>query len=174
VAAPDQPPTVLKAALLMNDGVLVDEDDRPSKGRLARVGDLTLIDQAADETSPRCIDVCCRLDAHEIDLASGRFESGKRFKIAPDRLPYAVRWKHKGQQPDLDLTLAPPFARAPEIWFPYVTTMLLGLLQEADLHYLLSEIGGADRQTAPWSGFLACSVAGFGQPGARTPASDRL
>ena len=57
-------------------------------------------------------------------------EKGKRFRIASDRLLYALNWKHKAEQPDLDL--APPFARAPEIWLPYVTTMLLGALQEAD------------------------------------------
>jgi hypothetical protein len=57
-------------------------------------------------------------------------EKGKRFKIASDRLLYALNWKHKAEPPDLDL--APPFARAPEIWLPYVTTMLLGALQEAD------------------------------------------
>jgi hypothetical protein len=60
----------------------------------------------------------------------GLAEKGKRFRIASDRLLYALNWKHKAEQPDLDL--APPFARAPEIWLPYVTTMLLGALQEAD------------------------------------------
>jgi hypothetical protein len=55
---------------------------------------------------------------------------GKRFGIASDRLLYALNWTHKAEQPDLDL--APPFARAPEIWLPHVTTMLLGALQEAD------------------------------------------
>jgi hypothetical protein len=43
--------------------------------------------------------------------------------MEPDRLLYAVRWLHKAEPPDLDLALAPPFARAPEILFPYVTTI---------------------------------------------------
>ena len=57
---------------------------------------------------------------------------GKRFEFGPDKLLYGLRWLHKGEPPDLDLALAPPFVRAPEVWFPYVTTMLLGALQEVD------------------------------------------
>jgi hypothetical protein len=33
-------------------------------------------------------------------------EGGKRFKIEPTRLIYALRWLHKAHPPDLDLTLA--------------------------------------------------------------------
>ena len=56
----------------------------------------------------------------------------KRFKIEPNRLLYALRWLNKGTPPDLDLTLGPAFARAPEIWFAHAAMLLLGALQQAD------------------------------------------
>jgi hypothetical protein len=72
------------------------------------------------------------VEAEDINPGSGIAGDGKRFEFGPDKLLYGLRWLHKGEPPDLDLALAPPFVRAPEVWFPYVTTMLLGALQEVD------------------------------------------
>ena len=80
--------------------------------RDARVLDLLLIDQPADETAPRCIKSIS--SKRRRSIRPGLAEKGKRFGIASDRLLYALNWTHKAEQPDLDL--APPFARAPEIW----------------------------------------------------------
>jgi hypothetical protein len=107
------------------DATVIDENNRLRKWRVARVNDLVLIDQAADEAAPRAICVYFQLEAQEMGL-------GKRLKIEPGRLLYALRWLHKGEPPDLDLSLAPPFQAAPDVWFPYATTMLVGALQEGD------------------------------------------
>jgi hypothetical protein len=117
--------TLAASEKLGRDTVCIDENNQLRKWRMARVGDLAIFDQTADETAPRAICVYFRLEAQERGL-------GKRFKIGPDRLLYALRWLHKGEPPDLDLTLAPPFARAPKIWFAHATTLLLSALQEAD------------------------------------------
>ena len=123
--------TLAAAQRLGADAVCFDENNQPRKWRMARVLDLLLIDQPADEAAPRSINVYF-VEAQDIDPASGLAEDGKRFKIDPSQLLYALRWLHKGEPPDLDLTLAPPFARAPEIWFAHVTTLLIDALQEAD------------------------------------------
>jgi hypothetical protein len=116
---------------LGGDTVCTDADGKLRKWRMARVSDLGLIDQAADETAPRCINVYFA-EGQDIDPASGLAENGMRFKIGPHRLLYALRWLHKGEPPDLDLTLAPPFARAPDSWFNHAAMLLLGALQEVD------------------------------------------
>jgi hypothetical protein len=119
--------TLAASEQLGGDAVCVDENNQLRKWRMARVNDVALIDQAADETAPRSINVYL-VDAQDIDPVSGLAENGKRFKIGPDRLLYALRWLHKASPPDLDLTLA----RDPEPWLAYVLTTLLSALQEAD------------------------------------------
>ena len=89
------------------------------------VDSLLLIDQPANETTPRCINVYS-VEVEDIYPASAPADHGKRFEVGPDKLMYAVRWKHKGSPPDLDLTLAPPFKRGVELWFDYCSAMLLG------------------------------------------------
>jgi hypothetical protein len=113
------------------DAPCVGADGELRKWRMARVGDLLLIDQPADECPPRAINVYF-VEAEDINPGSGTVGDGKRFEFGPDKLLYGLRWLHNGKPPDLDLALAPPFVRAPEVWFPYVTTMLLGALQEVD------------------------------------------
>jgi hypothetical protein len=124
--------TFKAAETLAGDALAVDPDGKLRKWRQARFSDLLLIDQPADETGPRCINVYVIEEAQDIDPASWLAENGKRFKFGPDRLLFALRWLHKGEPPDLDLTLAPSFKRAPEIWFPYAAGVLLDALQEAD------------------------------------------
>ena len=110
---------------LGEDSPCVDENNQLRNWRMARISDLALIDMPHDDAAPRSINVYFGLEAQHMGL-------GKRLKIDPSRLLYALRWLHKGDPPDLDLTFAPPFARQPDVWFPYVTAVLLGRLQEAD------------------------------------------
>lgn len=113
--------TLVAAQKLGAETLCADADGTPRKWRLARVVDLAILDQPVDETAPRSINV------YFIETPTGQ-----PFRFAPDRLLYALRWLHKGEPPDLDLTLAPPFARAPEVWFNHAAMLLLGALQEAD------------------------------------------
>ena len=57
-------------------------------------------------------------------------EDGKKFKVDPSRLLYALRWLNWDEPPDLDLTLV----RDPALWFKDVTTLLLGALNRHDPH----------------------------------------
>jgi len=59
-------------------------------------------------------------------------ENGKRFEFNAERLLFALRWLHKGNPPDIDLTLAPTFQRAPQMWADYAAGALLAALEEAD------------------------------------------
>ena len=105
-------------------------DCRVSSGpRLARVDDVVLIDQAADETAPRCIN-CYLVEVDEIDATSQLAEDGKKFKVDPSRLLYALRWLNWDEPPDLDLTLV----RDPALWFKDVTTLLLSALNRHNPH----------------------------------------
>jgi hypothetical protein len=105
---------------LASETLAVDAEGNSRNWRLARVLDLVIVDQPADETAPRSINV------YFIEDVRGP------FRIAPDRLLFALRWLHKGEPPDLNLMLAPPFKRAVEIWFTHVTSLLLGAIQQAD------------------------------------------
>jgi hypothetical protein len=117
--------TFKAAERLAGDALCVDPDGELRNWRTARVLDLLLVDQAADERAPRAICVYFQLEAQDMGL-------GKRLKIAPERLLYAVNWLHKGKPPDLGLAFAPSFQRAPDIWFDFAAGALLGKLQEAD------------------------------------------
>ena len=55
------------------------------KWRMWRAGSRLLIDQPADETAPRCINVYA-VDAEDIDASSGLAEHGQRFKFDPSRV----------------------------------------------------------------------------------------
>jgi len=101
---------------------------------MARVLDLVVLDQPADETAPRSINVYFVEDP-----------PGRPFKFDPSRLLYAVRWLHKATPPDIKFDAAPPFASAPEIWFNHATMLLLGALQEADpsLHERIAAIAAS-------------------------------
>lgn len=66
----------------------------------------------------------------EIDATSQLAEDGKKFKVDPSRILYALRWLNWDEPPDLDLTLV----RDPALWFKDVTTPLLGALNRHDPH----------------------------------------
>ena len=88
-----------------------------------------LIDQTADETAPRSIN-CYIVAVEEIDPSSQLAENGRKFKIDPSRLLYALRWLDRGEPPDLDLTLV----RDPATWFDGVTMRLFDALNRQDPH----------------------------------------
>src|SRR5215471_16448778 len=108
---------------LGSDAVCVHADNRFRIWRMARVTDLVLIDQAADETAPRAIN-CYLVEVDDIDPSSQLAANGRKFKVEPSRLLYALRWLHRAEPPDLDLTLV----RDPTSCFNYVATTLLGVL----------------------------------------------
>ena len=66
----------------------------------------------------------------DIDAASQLAGNGKKFKVDPSCLLYALRWLNRDEPPDLDLTLV----RDPAPWFNYATTTLLGALNRHDPH----------------------------------------
>src|SRR5262249_24687626 len=94
--------TLATVRRLGGDAVCVDADNRFRSWRMARVSDLVLIDQAADETAPRSIN-CYLVEVDDID-ASCELAEGKKFKVDPSRLLYALRRLHRAEPPDLELT----------------------------------------------------------------------
>jgi hypothetical protein len=122
--------TLATVQRLGGDAVCVDADNRFRNWRMARVGDLVLIDQAADSTAPRSIN-CYLVEVEDIDPTSqlaGNGMNGKKFKFEPSRLLYALRWLHRDEPSNLTLV------RDPASWFNYVATTLLGALNRHDPH----------------------------------------
>jgi hypothetical protein len=58
--------------------------------------------------------------------------NGVKFRFDPDRLLYALRWKHRATPPDVELVLIGE--RNPNVWYPYVADLLLSALRRADPH----------------------------------------
>jgi hypothetical protein len=96
---------------------LVDEDIRMG-WRMARVGDLALLEKPADRQLPRRID-CYRVDV-EID-------DGTKFKLDPARVLFSLRYVHNALPPDFELLLFDE----PRLWLNAVTATLLGELNRS-------------------------------------------
>lgn len=78
--------------------LVVDADGNLCPGwRMARVGDVALLEKPADNKSPKRID-CFWVTEHSA--------SGAAFRLDPAQLVYTLRWMHRAQPPDLDLMLA--------------------------------------------------------------------
>ena len=88
--------TLATVQRLGGDTVCVDADNQFRTWRMARVDDVVLIDQAADETAPRSIN-CYIVEVEEIDPTSRLAEHGKKFKVDPSCLLYALRWLDRGE-----------------------------------------------------------------------------
>jgi hypothetical protein len=121
--------TLATVQRLGGDTVCLDAENHFRNWRMARVDDVVLIDQAADETAPRSIN-CYIVEVEEIDASSQLAEHGKKFKVDPSCLLFALRWLDRGEPPDLDLTLV----RDPTIWFDRITMLLFGALNRQDPH----------------------------------------
>jgi hypothetical protein len=77
--------------------LVVDEDNALLPDwRMARVGDIALLEKPADSRSPKSID-CYQITERSAD--------GAAFKLDPARLVYSLRWKHNAHPPDLELVL---------------------------------------------------------------------
>jgi hypothetical protein len=61
--------------------------------RMARVGDVVLLDYPADSTGPRSIN-CYLVKTLDFTAAAFGGADAKRLKVGPDRLLYSLRWKH--------------------------------------------------------------------------------
>src|SRR5262245_29499867 len=107
---------VTVAERLGGDALLVDGDDRAlRKLRVVRVGDFAVVDQPADDSGPRCINVYL-------------VEGERAVRIDPSRLLYSLAWPHKATPPDLHLHLV----RDPRDWFDAVSLTLLNELAKHD------------------------------------------
>lgn len=109
---------------LGGDTALVGENNDLHTVRMARVHDVALIDHPADDHEPRMI-TCYLTDIENLDTGENGV-NGVKFKFDPERLLYALRWKHKAEPADVELTLVRE--RNPPVWFPYVADLLLGAL----------------------------------------------
>jgi len=97
--------------------LVVDEDDAVLPDwRMARLGDLTLLEKPADSRSPKRID-CYSIAEQGRDVAP--------FKLDPARLVYSLRWLHMAEPPDFELVLAQD---DPELWERWVSAASLILL----------------------------------------------
>src|SRR5262245_51971960 len=96
---------------LGGDALLMDADNRPHKWRMARIDDIVVVDQPADDTGPRCIN--CYF-----------VEGEKTFRLDRARLLFSLRRQHKARPPDFLLVSA----RDPQIWLDFVVVVLLAEL----------------------------------------------
>lgn len=74
---------------------MVEEDNGVRELRMARLGDIELVDYPARQC--RAADHHCYLVEMEEAAAFGR--DGKKFKIEPRRLPYSLQWLHNRTPP---------------------------------------------------------------------------
>jgi hypothetical protein len=109
---------------------LVDEDIRMG-WRMARVGDLALLEKPSDRQSPRRID-CYRVVEEE------NFGDGKRAKLDPARVLFSLRYQHNATPPDFELLLFDE----PRLWLGAVTATLLGELSRRQPHLFDKLRGG--------------------------------
>ncbi len=72
---------------------MIEENDGVRQLRMARVGDVVLLDCPADSTGPRSID-CYLVKMLDFTSAASGGADAKRLKVGPDRLLYSLRWKH--------------------------------------------------------------------------------
>jgi hypothetical protein len=81
--------TVIKH--LGDSAVVIAEDDTMCPDwRMARIGDVALLEKPADDRLPR------RIDCYELAEYSA---SGAAFRLDPARLVYSLRWKHNATHP---------------------------------------------------------------------------
>jgi hypothetical protein len=103
---------------------VIDEDNNILTGwRLARVGDLALLEKSSDRQSPKRID--CYHVVEEED-----FGGGKRAKLDPARVLFSLRHVHNAIPSDFELLLFDE----PRLWLGAVTATLLGELSRRKPH----------------------------------------
>jgi hypothetical protein len=85
--------------------------------RMARLGDVVLLQKPADDQSPQ------RIDCYEVVERSAR---GAALKLDPARLVYSLRWKHNAEPPDYEMVL---IQEEPVGWVNTANLVLLGALR---------------------------------------------
>jgi len=109
--------TVLKH--LGDNAVVVAEDDTLCpEWRMARIGDVALLEKPADDKSPK------RIDCYQI-VECGAV--GAAFRLDPQCLVYSLRWLHNATPPDFELVL---LQDNPEAWAGWINGANLILLTE--------------------------------------------
>jgi hypothetical protein len=81
--------------------------------RMARVGDVALLEKPADNRSPK------RIDCYQV---TERRADGAAFRLDLARLVYSLRWLHQGEPPDFELVL---IQEEPQHWINTVNMTLL-------------------------------------------------
>jgi hypothetical protein len=129
--------TIAAAQRLGGETFLLEWDNGVRQMRMARVGNVVLLDHSADASGPRSINVYL-VEVQEFTAAAlgendrlkndQSFDGGKKFKIDPQRLLYSLQWKHNATPPDLHLQLV----RDPHLWFDAVSLALLAELSRHD------------------------------------------
>jgi hypothetical protein len=110
--------TVTALKHLGESTLVVDEDNALSPDwRMARIGDVVLMEKPADDRLPK------RIDCYEVVEHSA---SGAAFKLDPARLVYSLQWKHNAYPPDFELVL---IQDEPPGWVNTANLVLLGELR---------------------------------------------
>jgi hypothetical protein len=120
--------TIAAVQRLAGDTLMVDANNQLRTLRMARALGVVLIDHPADDAEPRCIS-CYFTDLETLDTGE-KDVNGVKFRFDPERLLYALRWKHNATPPDVELVLVRE--RNPAAWIEYVVTMLFGALNGHD------------------------------------------
>jgi hypothetical protein len=110
---------------------MVDDDDNFRMGwRMARVGDLVLLEKPADDRSPKRID-CYLVEVQNFDAAKALgANDAKKCKLDPQRILFSLQYQHNAIPPDFYLVLI----RDPRLWFEWVAVRLLGELNRREPH----------------------------------------
>jgi hypothetical protein len=114
-------PTAVKH--LGDSAVVVDENDTLCpEWRIARIGDVVLLEKPPDDRLPK------RIDCYEVVEHSA---SGAAFKLDPGRLVYSLQWKHNAHPPDYEMVLIQD--KSPG-WVNTANLVLLGELRRRAPH----------------------------------------
>jgi hypothetical protein len=107
--------TVTAIKHLGDSTVIVAEDNNMCpEWRMARIGDVALLEKPADGCGPK------RIDCYQI------VERGTAFRLDPARLIYSLQWKHNAEPPDVELVL---IQTEPAGWVNIANLTLLGELR---------------------------------------------
>jgi hypothetical protein len=115
--------TITAIKHLGDSAVVVAEDHTLCpEWRMARIGDVVLLEKPADDRLPK------RIDCYEVTEHSA---SGAAFKLDPAQLLFSLRWKHNAEPPDYEMVLVQD---GPVGWVNTANLMLLGELRRRAPH----------------------------------------
>ena len=117
----------IKAAQRFGVETFLIEEGGARQVRMARIGDVVLLDHPADATGPRSIN-CYLVKMLDFTAAASSGADAKRLEVGQDRLLYSLRWKHNAAPADLHLRLA----KEPDLWLECIVNLLLEALAQHD------------------------------------------